>query len=192
MSEEDDAEDYAAIAAETEPWLYRLPKVSHYYGDFVRQAFVAAAALMLLAAPFYADDLHSELPFEIIGAVFLVAAAAMTNPWNRTVILADAIIAGVGLVIFELWALGEYDAITTTQFILRQAIAVLFMIAFYFSMKTVRAMTLHQVGKSDTAMDVHASEHRHEPAAQQEAEEATAQRKKWHHQAMHERHEYDG
>ena len=128
--------EYMEVARDTEPWLYRLQKIQHYYGDFVRQCFVGAAALMLLAAPFYADDLASILPFAILGAVALVAAAAMTSPWNRTVIMADAVLAGVGLVIFELWALEEYSSAPLLAFVLRQAIAITFMFAFYFSMKT--------------------------------------------------------
>ena len=34
------------------------------------------------------------------------------------------------------------------QFIWRELIAIIFLVAFYFSVKTVRAFILHQIGKS--------------------------------------------
>ena len=123
----------------------------HYYGDYVRQFFIAAAALMLIGAPFYASFLFVELPFEIAGALVLVALAALTNPLKKGTLLADAIASGVGMVVFESWALLAYYDSSWVQFILREIIAIIFLVAFYFSMKTVRAFALHQIGKHDYA-----------------------------------------
>lgn len=125
--------------------------IPHYHGDAVRQLFISAAALMLIGAPFYADSLRTELPFEIVGALILVALAALANPHKKLALVADAIAAGVGLVIYETWALYTYHDSTWMQFILREVIAIIFLAAFYFSMKTVRAFVLHQVGRHDEA-----------------------------------------
>src|SRR3990167_7129641 len=91
--------------------------VPHYYGDVVRQCFVALAAL--------------------------------TNPHNRSIVLADAVAAGVAVVIYQAWALFEYESSTWVEFALRELIALIFIAAFYFSMKTLRAMLLHKVGKRE-------------------------------------------
>ena len=123
--------------------------VAHYYGDAVRQLFVAAAALMLIGAPFYADSLRSELPFEIFGPLILFALAALANPHNKSVFMAGAVASGTGLVIYETWALYTYFESTWLQFILREMIAIVFLTGFYFSMKTVRAFILHTIGKHD-------------------------------------------
>ena len=200
MHEKDsDFQDPRLLVTEHVPWLYRDPKIAHYYGDFVRQCLVAAAALMLLTAPYYADDLHNELPFEIIGAVVLVALAALTSPWNRTVIIGDAVASGAGLVVFELWALQEYSPSLLIAFALRQAIAIAFMCAFYFSMKTFRAMMFRQIGQPNPiAADIEPEEPEEEvdefkePANEKEAEELAERRKVWHDKAIHERREYDG
>ncbi|KKW20130.1 MAG: hypothetical protein UY63_C0001G0035 [Parcubacteria group bacterium GW2011_GWA2_51_10] len=136
------------------PW----PSVSHYYGDFVRQLLVGAAALIVIGAPFYADSLRAELPFEVVGALILVALAAVTNPWNRNVIVADAIASGVGMAVFQTWALSGYDAAGPIAFVLRQALAILFLVAFYFSVKTLRAMILRQIGKKDRPDEFQESE----------------------------------
>lgn len=125
--------------------------ISHYYGDQVRVLFVVAAGLMLIGAPWYANSLRTELPFEITGALILVALAALINPHKKSLILATAVAAGVGAVVYETWALYEYFDSTWTEFILRQTIASVFLFSFYFSMKTVRAFALHQVGKHDEA-----------------------------------------
>lgn len=134
-----------------EPHVPLVDHIPHYYGDAVRQLFVVAAVLMLVGAPFYADSLRVELPFEIVGAVILVALAALANPYKKFVFFVGAIAAGVGLVIYEIWALYTYFESTWLQFILREAIAIIFLVAFYFNMKTVRAFVLHRIGKHDEA-----------------------------------------
>src|SRR3989338_782571 len=123
----------------------------HYHGDAVRQLLASAAILMLVGAPFYASFLGVELPFLITGALALVAVAALVNPHKKSIFLVAAVASGVGLVVFETWALyGYYDS-NWVQFILREVIAVVFLAGFYFSMKTVRAFVLHKVGKHDEA-----------------------------------------
>lgn len=166
------------------PWLYRWSKISHYYGDAVRQLFIAAAALMLLAAPFYTDELTVELPFIIVGIVALVCVAALTNPFKKGVISADAIASGVGLIIFEMWALLGYEESSTIQFVLREALAILFLFAFYFSTKTLRSMLLHTVGQHDSSRDFRPS---HNPPTRQEKLDSLEERR----EAMHELNEHE-
>ncbi len=128
------------------PWVYRWSQVSHYYGNVVRQLLVVAAVLLLIGAPFYSDNLATELPFIVIGAIILVCISALTSPAKRSFISADAVASGVGLVIFQFWALQNYQSSTSAQFLLRQIIALIFLFALYFSTKTLRSMILHQVG----------------------------------------------
>lgn len=117
----------------------------------MRQLFIAAAALMLIGAPFYADELRTEFPFVVVGALVLVALAALASPHKHLVFVASAIASGVGAFIYEVWALYSYQESTWVQFGLREAIAIIFLISFYFSVKTVRAGLTHMVGKHDTA-----------------------------------------
>lgn len=128
------------------PWVYRWSPISHYYGDTVRQLLVAAAALMLIAAPFYTDNMYVELPFIVIGGVVLIAVSALTSPLKSGAISADAVVSGVGLVIFELWALWGFSWDEVVKFVFREAIAIVFLTAFYFSTKTLRNMLMGQVG----------------------------------------------
>jgi len=121
--------------------------VPHYYGDLVRDFLLGAAVLMLLAAPFYADNLRAEFPFEVIAAIIFVGLAAMTNPWKKSIIVADAVAAGIVTVVYQIWALNGYSTASNTAFVFREAVSIISIFAFYFSVKTVRAMVLHQIGK---------------------------------------------
>ena len=140
------------------PWIYQWAPISHYYGDTVRQLLVAAAVLMLIAAPFYTDDLHVEMPFIIVACLVLVGVSALTSPIKQNIMSADAVVSGVGLVIFEYWAIHGYTSESAIQFIIRQVLALVFLFAFYYSTKTLRSMILKQVGRKDaplvTAMDL--------------------------------------
>ena len=127
------------------PWQ----NVPHYYGDVVRQCFVVGAIVMLVGAPFYTNDLRQEFPFVVLGALILVAFAALTNPHNKGIIVADAVASGVVVLVYQAWALFDYQSSTWAEFALREVIALILITGFYFSMKTLRAMLLHQIGKHE-------------------------------------------
>ena len=128
-----------------------LGRVPHYHGDIVRQLFIAGAAGMLLGAPFYTSSVRVLLPFLVFGALVLVALAALTNPHKKNIMMANAAAAGAGLLIYETWALFNYADGTLLEFGLRQLLALAFMAAFYFSMKTLRAMALGKIGRRPEA-----------------------------------------
>ena len=124
------------------------PAVPHYYGDTIRQLFIANAGLILIGAPFYADSLSAELPFRDFGGTHPCGACGARESAQKSFLFANAVAAGVGLLFYETWALSNYETSTWMQFIWRELIAIIFLVAFYFSVKTVRAFILHQIGKS--------------------------------------------
>ncbi len=130
-----------------------FPGINHYYGDSARQLMLGAVAVMMLGAPFYADSLRAEFPLEIIAAVLIVGFAALTNPFKRGIVMGDAVLTGVGAAIFGTWAFLGYGHVDSIAFLLRDVIALLFLFAFYFSLKTLRAMILHQIGKPDSSAE---------------------------------------
>lgn len=128
--------------------MFEFPRISHYYGDAVRTLFIAAAVLMIVGAPFYSDG-YANVQYIILGVIAIVALAALTNPRKILFAVFDAVAAGIGLCLYSLWALEGYRAEEPLAYVLRGAIAVIFLFTFYFSMKTLRAMMLHQVGKHE-------------------------------------------
>lgn len=133
-------------ASTFKPW----PSVPHYYGDSVRQLLLGAAALMMILSPLYSDVLRQQFPLIIIGALVASAFAALINPRDRWVVLGCAVVSGIGLVVYAMWGMFGYKEVTQVAVVLRLAIAVMFLFAFYFSMKTLRAFMMGQIGKRET------------------------------------------
>src|SRR3989344_7832685 len=88
----------------------RWEMIPHYYGDIVRQLFLGIVVLMLFAAPFYTSNLPVELPFIVVGAVVIVGLGGLTNPFKRWVMTMNTVVSGVGVVIYETWALMSYQS----------------------------------------------------------------------------------
>jgi len=130
-----------------------LNTIPHYYGTYVRQLSLCGAALMLMTSPLYAEALRTEIPFEIVAAIIIVGLAAYTNPLKRWIFVADAVFAGSITLVYAYWALYEYQSSSLLAFVLRIAIAIIFLFAFYFSIKTLRSMILHEVGKPDEELE---------------------------------------
>src|SRR3989344_3186279 len=128
------------------PLAHIGPSIPHYYGDYVRQIFIVAAAVMLIFAPYILDHAPALLPFQIGGAIVLVCLAALTNPRKVWVLLADVLAAGIGVIVFESLAMAAYSSASWIAFVGWQAVSIAFLFALYFSLKTVRTMMLGQVG----------------------------------------------
>ena len=149
MSEDGGASDNDSQGESYTGDLHLGPSVPHYYGDYVRQIFVALGAGLLVLAPFFMKTMPFFLPIIIVGTVVIVCLAAITNPHNQLVHIANSIAAGLGVVIFEVLSLISFGEENMILFAILEAFSIGFLIALYFSMKTLRAMILHQVGKRE-------------------------------------------
>ena len=129
------------------PDLVPGPRIPHYYGDYVRQIFMGCAAIMLVFSPFVSSDFPMALPFEIGGAIIIAILGALTNPTRQISMIANAMAAGVGVVVYELLALNAFYSGAMIAFIQREAIAIAFLFALYFSLKTFRNMQFRILGK---------------------------------------------
>ena len=130
-------------------YFFGQESLAHYYGNTVRQLFLAATTVMLLGAPFYVDVFRVQMPFIVLGAIVLVMLAALTSPQSRSVMMANAVAAGAGATLYEFWALAGFDT-SLFQSFLRQLPALILILAFYFSLKTYRAMFTGIIGKGGT------------------------------------------
>ncbi|MEY4747344.1 MAG: hypothetical protein RLZZ416_393 [Candidatus Parcubacteria bacterium] len=135
----------AFSSARTTPW----PTIPHYYGTVVRQLLLGGAALMLLASPLYGSNLRLEFPVIVLGALLAAGFGALITPHSKAAAYAAAAISGAAVVIYATWGISGYLDVGAVAFVLRLAVALVFLFAFYFSMKTVRAFALHQVGRRD-------------------------------------------
>ncbi len=135
------------------PHYPNFERIPHYYGDTVRVLFIVVLVGILAGAPLYTTALTAQLPFVVIGALVLITLAGLTNPQGHVVMIVNAVVSAFGILLFETWALLEYQNGTLLEFVVREAIAFIFMFAFYFSLKTVRAMYLGKLGKEPDLSD---------------------------------------
>ena len=153
MSEDGGDDGGEPNVGEGEPYYpYGLPyrntgMVAHYYGDYVRSIFIVVGAFMLVLAPFVSERAPQLLPMQVVSAVVLVLLAGLTSPNKEWVLILDAIAAGLGVIFFEFLALAAYNAAAWFSFIALETVAIAFLIALYFSIKTVRSMASGTIGK---------------------------------------------
>lgn len=124
-----------------------LGHIAHYYGDSVRILFVVVAAVWLVSLPFYPDLLPFDPAGQVLAGVTIVILAALTSPRNKWVLAFDALFAGFGVIVVEVTAVYGFREGTLTEFFIRELIVILFLVALYLSLKTLRAMLAHQIGK---------------------------------------------
>lgn len=127
---------------------YRSAKPEHYYGDTVRKLFLLAGVILLLAIVRDHEFLSLYISVGVFSVLVLTVLAGLTspsvgNPYTRRIIVADVAISAVLFLLFEYLSIGEYARskdIANEIFFLRQALALVFLIATYFSTKTFRGM----------------------------------------------------
>jgi|GEM_PF-1148475 hypothetical protein len=121
--------------------------LKHYWGDAVRQLLITGAVAGMLASPFFPDLFGPGLLFNIGAVLVIVGFAALTSPYKRWVIMGDAVIAGVGVILFGGSAVLSYGPLGLAASVVALGLGLVFLSAFYFAVKTLRAM---QVGQIET------------------------------------------
>lgn len=119
------------------------PKFSHYYGDIVRKHLFFAGLVLLFAALVDKELQTFYFYTGIFGVLVFTILAGLTSPLKRRVMVADVFVAAVMFMMFEYFAIdafSQYQNFSDTVFLIRQFLAVVFLITLYFSTKTVREM----------------------------------------------------
>lgn len=118
----------------------------HYYGDIVRKLFLAGAIIVILVYPFF-NSLAPASPSLLTGSVFMIIAivllavlAGLTSwrgPWTVALDIAVSIFE---LVFFENHAIAFVKTPPIWIFLTDQLLALIFITALYFSVRTLREM----------------------------------------------------
>ncbi|PIR83316.1 hypothetical protein COU19_01105 [Candidatus Kaiserbacteria bacterium CG10_big_fil_rev_8_21_14_0_10_56_12] len=132
---------FVGSGANIPPPHYGIP---HYHGDIVRALFVLSAFILV-----FAQSTGAELPLSNLGAVLAAAAlvivAGITSPrlpWSHFL---NAFFAMIGTVIFGTPAVEHYRAgvhIFEPSFVYLEALALLSLVALYFTTRTIRGILL--------------------------------------------------
>ena len=114
-------------------------KFPHYYGDVGRLFFLLAGIIILLGLPILSQTLSIPAYIAIVSVLAVVFVAGITNPAQKWVSVLDAMVSVVGFIFFEYYAVKVYSEGSIYYiYLINQLIAIVFILAFYFAVKTVR------------------------------------------------------
>lgn len=122
-----------------------IPKrhmIPHYHGDAVRALFVIGAVIIIVARSTGAD-LPLSTGGAVLVAVILVVAAGITNPGQFWIHWINAGLAALGTLVFGVSAIDHYRtgvSIFDHSFLYVEALALLSLIALYFTTRTIRGI----------------------------------------------------
>lgn len=114
----------------------------HYYGDRVRTLFIIGALVMVAGLPFVAEDISLPLIVSITGILVVSVAAGITSPQFVWSSILNIFISLYAVVEFEWYAVHWYNNHSGVDFffVINQVLAMIFLIALYFSVKTFRGV----------------------------------------------------
>lgn len=111
----------------------------HYYGDIVRRLFIASAFIMAATLPFFSANIEQPILMSIMGILVLGVAAGLTSPSYASSAIINVLIAIVSVAVFEGYAVVEYKLHgANIFFIANQTMALIFLSALYYGVKTIR------------------------------------------------------
>ncbi len=113
----------------------------HYYGDFIRRHLLFAGFVIMIAALIDSELRSFYLFVGLFGVVGITVLAGLTSPQRRAVMFVDVLVSAIMFLIFEYFSISayaRYENFTDRVFFFRQLIAVIYLIALYYSTKTLR------------------------------------------------------
>jgi hypothetical protein len=116
------------------------PGQFHYYGDIVRKLFLAGAVIMLLSMAFFQTLIPVSVLTSTLIILILILGAGLIAPLQKWIIVLNVIVAGASVYIFEYYAVDSYLKNRTSFFVVNELLAIIFLIAFYYVVKTIRSM----------------------------------------------------
>lgn len=123
-------------------------KVKHYYGDTVRLMYIAVALVYAVSMPLFGHLLPIG-PLGGIGVVLgLVLLAGILNPHSKLLMGFSIAVSAVGLFFLQNAAITFFANDSVLLFMMRQVSAILFLVAFYHGVKSLRSMLLGTIGHS--------------------------------------------
>ena len=133
-------------------------KTPHYFGHTIRRFFFFGAFVMLATLPFFKNELAIPVGFSIFAIIAVTFAAGYTSPHSRWILIFDVIVAAFGLLVFGFHSITGYSTngmqgVREVLFYTNQVLALSFLAAFYFSVKSVRGFAERLVDNMDEVVE---------------------------------------
>lgn len=113
----------------------------HYYGNLIRKYLFLAGFIIMIAALIDSELRSFYLIVGLFGVVSITVLAGLTSPQKRGIMFIDVLVSAIMFLIFEYFAIAAYvrsENFLNEIFFFRQLLAVVFLIALYYSTKTMR------------------------------------------------------
>ncbi|MBP6925833.1 MAG: hypothetical protein KBC22_02150 [Candidatus Pacebacteria bacterium] len=129
--------------------------IPHYYGDLVRVIFMFAGIVMLVTFPFFSNLIGVPIIFSTLVVIALALMAGLMNPRQKWVLVLNVIVSVIAFLLLEYHAYFAFTHLDNTVvlhnvfFWTSQVLALLFFLATYFSMKTVRGRYVDELERTD-------------------------------------------
>lgn len=124
--------------------------VPHYFGHTIRRFFFFVAFVMLATLPFFKNELAIPIAYSVVAIIAVTFAAGYTNPHSRWILIFDVVVAGFGLLVFGFHSITGYSnygmqGVREVLFYTNQVLALSFLAAFYFSVKSLRGFAERRI-----------------------------------------------
>jgi len=118
----------------------------HYYGDIVRKLFFAAAVIMFVSLPFLNTQLPIALSMSVLVIVIIGLFAGLTSPVKPFTIFTDMVVSVIAALVFEYYSVITFQSNSATSLLFwaYMVLGLIFLVALYYSTKSVRAMMLER------------------------------------------------
>ncbi len=111
-----------------------------YYGDLVRKLFILCGLVILITLPFLKTLIPGPIYYSLTLVIVLAFFAGMTNRKFKKILVVDVIISGIGFIVFAYQAIMHFIGLFDLFFVTNLILAVIFLFAFYWSIKTARGL----------------------------------------------------
>ena len=133
-------------------------EIPHYFGHTIRRFFFFVAFVMLATLPFFKNELAIPVTFSVFAIIAVTFAAGYTNPHSRWILFFDVLVAGFGLLVFGFHSIAGYSTygmqgVREVLFYTNQVLALSFLAAFYFSVKSLRGFAERLIESPDESVD---------------------------------------
>lgn len=116
----------------------QIERGTHYYGDLVRKLFIVAGMIMIIGLPIFKDSIPFPIYSSILGILIIGLLAGWTNPVQKWISMADIFISLIGLIIFEYYAIIDFQNSYWIIFPVDQLLAIIFFFSIYYGTKSLR------------------------------------------------------
>lgn len=117
-----------------------MKSIGKRYSDIVRKLFLICGLVLLITLPFLRTTIPSGISYPIILILALTFFAGMTSPKQKHIIIGDIFVSVLGFAIFMYQATSKFTTFFDLFFITNFSLAILFLFAFYWSLKTIRSL----------------------------------------------------